>query len=250
MQVSEGIESERYRVLSGSALKVIATLSMFVDHTALLLWPKIAPTVLSYRPTEATLVCYAMRAFGRLAFPIFVFLLVEGFVHTRDRQAYGVRLAIFAAISEVPWNLWHVGKVLMPSKQSVFVTLFFAYCGLCLAELVLRARDDTERVRAGAGLVAVFVVTHIAHSDYGAKAVGCAIAMYLLREHEALRAVVSTSCLSNPIYGLCAFVPIGLYNGERGFIRGRTLQLLFYAIYPAHMLLLWYLRFRMGVGIY
>ena len=114
--MEERLIPPRYRVLSGSALKVQATLSMLVDHSASVLPQELGNAALLSVLGRAVTPYYAMRAFGRIAFPIFCFLLVKGFLHTRDRRAYGVRLALFALISEVPWNLWHTGSAIWLGK--------------------------------------------------------------------------------------------------------------------------------------
>ena len=62
--------------LSGSALKVIAVLSMVVDHSAY------------YLLEDGTLLYETMRCIGRIAFPVFAFLIAEGFRHTRNRRRY------------------------------------------------------------------------------------------------------------------------------------------------------------------
>lgn len=239
----DSLVPEHRRVLSGSALKVIATVSMLVDHTAHVLLGR-DKTVLAVLFGKQITPYFLMRLVGRIAFPIFVFLLVEGFVHTRDRRKYALRLGIFALISEIPWNLEHVGKIFYPTSQSVFVTLFFALIGLILVDRLRTCEERGERVRTAAALVGLFVVSCLAHADYGARGLALAIAMYLLRELPVVRAVVGGGMLSNPLASSCAFVPIALYNGKRGFIQSRPLQLLFYAIYPLHMLLLYAIRLR------
>ena len=112
---------ERWKVLSGSALKCIALITMIVDHTAYVLL------------TKGTHLYTVMRAIGRLAFPIYCFLITEGFLHTRDRKKYGIRLFLFALISELPWNLMNRGTLLY-EKQNVFLTLLLGYLGLCAVE--------------------------------------------------------------------------------------------------------------------
>lgn len=79
--------------LSGSALKVIAVISMVIDHSAY------------YLMEHETLLYEVMRCFGRIAFPVFAFLIAEGFLHTRNRMKYFLQLLGFAIISEVPWYL-------------------------------------------------------------------------------------------------------------------------------------------------
>ena len=79
--------------LSGSALKVIALISMVIDHIAL------------YLMEHGTVLYETMRCVGRIAFPVFAFLIAEGFIHTRIRYRYFFTLLGFAVISEIPWYL-------------------------------------------------------------------------------------------------------------------------------------------------
>lgn len=79
--------------LSGSALKVIAMISMVIDHIAL------------YLMEHGTVLYETMRCIGRIAFPVFAFLIAEGFIHTRSRYRYFFTLLGFAVISEIPWFL-------------------------------------------------------------------------------------------------------------------------------------------------
>ena len=64
-----------------------------------------------------------MRMIGRLAFPIFAFFVAEGFYHTRSVGRYAARLALFALISEIPFNLMHSGRILDFDAQNIFFTL-------------------------------------------------------------------------------------------------------------------------------
>ena len=79
--------------LSGSALKVIAMISMVIDHVAL------------YLMDDSTVLYETMRCIGRIAFPVFAFLIAEGFIHTRSMYRYFFTLLGFAVISEIPWYL-------------------------------------------------------------------------------------------------------------------------------------------------
>lgn len=124
---------ERWHVLSGSWLKIIAMALMLIDH--------VASQILRYYPafTEPLITLgnhhitwyYLLRCVGRLAFPIFCFLLVEGFQHTHDRWKYGRNLFVFALISEIPYNLTHGGHIYGWS-QNVFFTLFLGFLALCV----------------------------------------------------------------------------------------------------------------------
>ena len=235
---------ERYRVLSGSVLKVIAVVTMLIDHTAVAQATYLSGIELLALPGKSLTVYQAMRDIGRIAFPIFCFLLVEGFDHTHDRRAYGIRLALFALISEVPWNLFHCNGPILPGSQNVFFTLLLSYVALCILEECQKAEDANRRWRMLLALLGVFLLACVARTDYGARGMGLVLSLHLLRQIPLVRAIVASACDGAVFFSSLAFIPIGMYNGERGFIRGRVLQLLFYAIYPVHMLILWALSFH------
>lgn len=141
------------RGIPGSTIKIIAVAAMLIDHVAagLLTRVLIRRGVLGLRymgervrsawMAENGLLLYgmeAMRAIGRLGFPIFCFLLVEGFQKTRNRRKYALRLGLFALVSEVPFDLAFNGKVLELHYQNVYFTLligllFMAVCA-CFAD--------------------------------------------------------------------------------------------------------------------
>lgn len=234
----ERLVPEEKRIFSGSVLKTIAVVSMIVDHVAFVLVQRMAMGHLQIAGTKLTLYSL-MRCIGRLAFPIYCFLLVEGFVHTHDRRRYGLRLAAFAVISEIPWNLVHTGRLLY-ERQNVFFTLTLGFVALCLAEGI--EKDAEHRGLYALGLAAVIAAGLWGRMDYGAVGVGIILMMYLLRERAVLRAAAGVCLLPNTWIAGFAFVPIALYNGKRGFIRGKAMQIAFYAIYPVHLLILYFLR--------
>ncbi len=122
----------------GSTLKLIAIITMLIDHTAATILDRtlIARGIKNLDGTNLTAVQeflrqngaiyytdMVMRYIGRIAFPIFCFLLVEGFIHTRNKWNYTLRLAIFALISEIPFDLAFMGKFFYMDYQNVFFTL-------------------------------------------------------------------------------------------------------------------------------
>ena len=102
--------------ISGYWLKLIAVISMLIDHTSAVILEQIPGLE---NPA------FLMRIIGRLAFPIYCFLLVEGFYHTRSRAKYAGRLFLFALISEVPFDLAFSRRMWDFSSNNVFFTLLF-----------------------------------------------------------------------------------------------------------------------------
>jgi len=125
------------RGMSGSTLKLIAIITMLIDHTAATILQRLlaqGQAGLDISNTQAVmdfyahngvlLACYSMmRLIGRLGFPLFCFLLVEGFLHTRNVWKYAIRLAAFALISEIPFDLALLGEPFYWGYQNVFFTL-------------------------------------------------------------------------------------------------------------------------------
>lgn len=228
---------EKYRFLSNSGLKLLAVTAMLLDHTAHCFLQN-DPTVLLSLFGKSITLYKALRIVGRLAFPLFAFLLVEGFVHTRDRKKYGLRLLIFALISEIPWNLMLNGT-LFYEKQNVLFTLLLGYAGLCVTDALQNGGDRTRNL---ALLFALFLCSFFLRSDYGYLGFGFILLLYLLRDFPVIRALIGACILPGRWTAGLAFVPIAFYNGRRGFIRSRALGLLFYAIYPLHMLILYLIK--------
>lgn len=129
---------KRRKGISGSTLKLVAIITMLIDHTAATILDRTL-VVRGIRNLNASdvqaiqefyikngLIYFTdsiMRLIGRLSFPIFCFLLVEGFTHTRSKWKYAARLAAFALISEIPFDLAFHGEVFYMNYQNVFFTL-------------------------------------------------------------------------------------------------------------------------------
>lgn len=240
--------------LNGMQMKVIAVLAMLTDHIgAVFLSDYVSPFWMgSYRVSfmAAGIVgkftvgaYYCCRAVGRLAFPLFCFLLVEGFVHTKNRTKYLLRMLVFAFISEVPFDLAFYQQPFYYDKQNVFFTLFAGLLALCFIEW-LTDREKVKQVIATLISVSViilllFVVNEV-NTDYSVKGVLLIICLYLFKKHGVMQAV-SGALLLNDKKALLAFIPIYLYNGERGNC-GRLMKYGFYIFYPLHLLILGLLK--------
>lgn len=229
---------KRYKRLSGSILKTIALLTMLLDHTTAVLFAEMKFAVTPLFTVSGTDITwyFIFRTIGRIAFPVYCFLLVEGYIHTHDRKKYGLRLLVFAFISEIPWNLEHTGNIFSPT-QNVFFTLFL---GLCAVYVYDNFRDD--RKKTAVLLIIIFAVSYFAKCDYGIKGVGFILFMYLMRETGIIQALIGCCFFARPDSVIPGFMLMQMYNGKRGYIKGRVLQYLFYVLYPAHMMVLYLLK--------
>jgi hypothetical protein len=173
---------------------------------------------------------------GRLAFPIFAFQIAEGFYQTSNRKNYIKRMLLFALISEIPWNFMGMDSWRY-MKQNVYFTLFFGYLAICLIEYY--------RGNAWMQFVCVFALLWTAkefNADYGWKGYIFILIMYMLRTSAALQAIIGSCWLHYEWKACFAFIPINMYNGKRGFIKGKFAKYFFYVFYPLHITILVILR--------
>jgi hypothetical protein len=233
--------------LSSLALKLIAVTTMLIDHLGYALAPMMPEPLASLAP--------AMRLVGRLAMPLFCFLIAEGYFHTRSPRRYLMRLSLFALLSEIPYDLLFARGPLEFSSQNVFFTLALALAAIWLYDH-FEARGLS--VASLLSLLTCAALCELLHTDYGAFGVLFTFVFYRFRGQPAARvaafltadAVFFLYSLFSRRYGLewslflaCAafaLIPISLYNGEKGGAgrHDRLRQWFFYAFYPAHLLLL------------
>lgn len=211
-------------------LKWIAIITMIIDHTAAVLLPQSSPAWI------------VMRVIGRLSFPIFVFLLVEGFHHTKDVKKYLLRLGIFALLSEVPFDLAFYGTVIEFTHQNIFFTLFLGLTCIYLTSLVEKNNGKNSlqtNILNGLITLVFCIIASLLHTDYSYAGILLISAFYLFRGNKVLQTLtlflVSGFILGNiNVFATLAIIPIAFYNGEKG----KSMKYFFYVFYPAHLLIL------------
>lgn len=213
-------ENEK-RGLSAFDLKCIAVATMLVDHIGA-----------NFFPAHLW-----MRYVGRLSFPIYCFLIAEGYIHTRDVKKYMGRLFVVALLSEVPFDLLWYRKPFYVWHQNVFFTLILGL--LCIYGFDhYRALWQRAVILIAAGLFMFFVV----RSDYGVAGMLMIFAFYVFRT-RILGRFLSVSAVNILLFGgiqcaaVLAFVPIQLYDGRKG----PSAKYFFYLVYPLHLLLLYFI---------
>ena len=218
--------------LSGSTLKVMAMISMLVDHTAAVLLGSILTGNTFYK------VNWIMRYFiGRFAFPIYCFLLIEGFQRTGNRKKYALRLFLFALLSEIPFDLAFHGKIWSMEGQNVFFTLGLGVLMMAGMDWIERECKNIWVVHIGRGLVflATAVISELIFCDYGAHGIIAIALLYLFRRNKAEQLIAGCVAFAWEVTAPIAFLPVAFYNGKRGL----NLKYVFYAFYPMHLLLLY-----------
>lgn len=220
--------------LTSTGISLLAAAFMTLDHIALLF-------------AKGTAIFYPMRAVGRISFPLFIFLLTEGIEKTSSKPRYLARLAVFAALSEIPFDMAFYGKPFYFDHQNTIFTLLISACALTVMQ------KFGPKSAAGLLATAPFVLlAELTEADGGGMGVLLAVMLFCADSMpRRVAALAMFSVCMNLIYdktllfglyswGMAALIFIELYNGRRGggarfgFIR----KWCFYAYYPAHLMAL------------
>lgn len=242
------------QVFDGSTLKIIAVITMIMDHVGAFLFIYATPLYNQGAELVANSEMWyqAMRQVGRIAFPLFCFFLVEGFFHTRDSFLYLARLMCFALLSEIPFDLAVSGKVVSWQNQNVFFTLAL---GLGMM-MVLKAVTNAQREKAclypyinlfhALVIIAFVAVAGLIKCDYTGYGILLIGIFYYTKNRRIVACIAGyLSFLWEP-FCLPAFLLIPFYNGKRG----KQMKYLFYAFYPLHLLVIVLLRYVLfDIGI-
>ena len=246
------------RGLSGSTLKIIAMISMLIDHAAYTVLgmilvrngitsvkncsPEYIASMIESGSIGWVYLGYQIlrKVLGRLAFPIFCFLLVEGFEKTRSRSRYAFRLFLFALISEIPFDLLFSLNPVSWKNQNVFFTLLIGcrtMWGMEKIEEQSRDRETQWCLQVLLVMAAGFLAEKIS-CDYGAYGIIAIGLFYLFRGNRPLQILLGCGsfCWEWPACFAC--IPLSFYNGKRGL----NLKYVFYAFYPVHLLVLFLIR--------
>lgn len=209
---------------------------MLADHIGLALLPGVP----------------VLRVIGRMSFVLYCFLLTEGFLHTRSRRAYLLRLLVLAVVSEVPYDLFLFAQPFYPLEQNVFFTLALSLCALHVVE---RGAQD-QPLRSVAVLIGLCLASMVLRVSYAWLGIMLCVCFYAYRESPLRRAAgvaamellyaasllcggEALSWALTQLLALFSLFPIACYNGKRGT---RALRLFFYAAYPLSLLAIYAIR--------
>ena len=203
-----------------------------------------------------------LTTIGRMAFPIFAFLLVEGFYHTHDRKKYIKRILLFAVISEVPFDWMYNGFVFYPFHQNVLWNFGISLVCLQLMESI-RAEENWIKTYLSMPVIILlgYIVATITFTDYHGAGILTVMVFYLCRGNSKINrfmqfiGLVYINCFI--LKGLCftvtigsfswdipyqgfailSLIPIWLYKGRQGPYN-RVIKEIYYWFYPVHAFIL------------
>lgn len=235
--------------LSNLQLKIIAVVSMIIDHAA--------HAIPWFGTVSAGRLYWLMRYVGRLAFPIFAFLIAEGAVKTKSIGKYLLRLAVFAVICEIPFDLME-GRFFYWGHQNTILTMFLGLLAIAAYQWFLERKSrwgDFVYIASFLWILGCMVLATLTKSDYKMAGVLLIVGFYLWRTEMAridifplfLMLVMATIWRGNrmQLFALLAFFPILLYNGNLG---KKMPRYTFYGVYLGHLILLALLRYLVTKG--
>lgn len=236
--------------ISSTALHILAMLLMLCDH----LWAMLFPAA-------EWLTCL-----GRIAFPIFAFMIVEGYSHTHDLQRYLRRMLIGALLAEIPFDLMYASSIFYPYHQNVLWTFFLSLLLIAGIEKCKARFRPLLAILSSVGLAILgFILGYMLMLDYYGTGVLMVLTFYFFRERTWKNRLLQLLCLYilnvkilggyyydvslfgfqielvQQSFALLALIPIWMYQGRQGF-HSKAFQYLCYAFYPVHMLLLFWVR--------
>ncbi len=220
------------KIFNALWLKIIAAAAMLTDHVAVAFFDE----------------NYAMRAIGRIAFPIFAYFIAEGYFKTRDVKKYAIRLFIFSLIAQAPYVLAFSSEVYKPN---VIFTLFLGLVAIYFFErgdsflkllVPLGIALAAELIGSDHGAFGVLMIILFASTKDGTKKVLWGAILVLIMQAAILiqYRVINAQYLMFLFY-LLPMVLLYFYNGKRG-VSGTFSRWFFYVFYPLHLLIIWIIK--------
>ena len=205
---------------------MIAIIAMFIDHLGAVIFPEYIE----------------LRIIGRIAFPIFAYTLVEGFVYTHDVFKYMKRLGVLALLSEIRFDLAFFGTPLEFGHQNVFFTLFL---GILMLYLLINTPSTFRKMVL---VIAMFLLSEFLRTDYSSMGLLMILVYYYFREKKLIKyigiAIINIFLMGYiQSYAILALIPIMFHNRQQG----PKCKTFFYGFYPVHILVLFILNVLMVI---
>ena len=215
--------------MSSLLLKIIALVTMIIDHYGAIF--------------QSNILYY--RIIGRLAFPIYCFLLVEGYTHTSNLKKYASRLLVFAFISEIPFDFAFNGKLGF-AHQNIFFTLFIGLAAIYFID----NKEGKYNVDKTLIIVAACISATLLQTDYQFIGIIYILSFYFTRNLSMKKRLLATAPVMIAVnlsagwiqqFSVLALIIIYFYNNEPE-VKNKFLQMSFYIAYPLHLLIFYLIK--------
>lgn len=220
--------------MTSFVIKMIALFTMILDH-------------IKYAIPQTD--CFITEYLGRISYPLFAFLIVEGYVHTSDLKRYYKRLFIFGLISQIPFMLFRT----LVGEWKMINIMFTLLLGLL--SITVYDKIKKEYISFPICIFLIFL-GNLLKVDYGWFGVATILILYIFRDSKILKSIsysflvaiyfyfsgvrkITMNIIILFISFLLALIPIMLYNGKQG----KKIKKIFYWFYPIHMIILYGLSF-------
>ena len=237
--------------MTSAGLHIIAMVFMLCDH----LWGTVVPG-------NDWLTCL-----GRISFPIFAFMIVEGYFHTGNLKKYVKRLFLFALISEIPFNLAMGSRLFYPVHQNVLWSFLMAIGFIYRNEKAVKSGKWWKRAAtAVVSVILAYLLGIITMVDFYHAGILTVLVFYFFKNRKWYNYIAQFVCLwyinmemlggysyqlnilgqtyfvARQGFAMLALIPIWLYRGRQGY-HTKAFQYFCYWFYPAHLLVLGLLKF-------
>ena len=234
---------KNFQFLSGAGLKLIAIISMLADHVnKALIYP--------YLESNHGFLAFISDVFdiiGRIAFPLFCFMLVEGYFKTRNRKKYLLNLLLFGVISEVPFDMFTTASFFNMNWNNVMFTLALVLVTVWIIDTLkekMQKRPKALWYLVSILIVLVMCIVSMSLSlDYEHHAILIGYFFYLFHDMPVFAIPFGYASMFKEPWALLGFGLTLTYNGERG----KQHKMLYYWFYPVHLLILGLLRLCLGI---
>lgn len=243
MEINKRFEQEnlkKFQFFSGAQLKYLAFISMLIDH--------VNNAIVTPMLDGGGFLLYLSNIFsilGRIAFPIFIFFIVEGFFKTSNRKKYLITLLIFGVISEVPFDMFTSKTFFDPHWNNIMFTLALCLITIWIIDSI-KNKLDNKVLWYVISIIIVILFGFLAMQlslDYDYHAIVVAYLFYIFYDKPILGAGLGYLSIIKELYSFLGFGMTLTYNGERG----RQYKWLNYFFYPVHILILGILRFYLNI---
>ena len=225
----------KLKILSSNALKILASIFMLLDHIGLLLFPHIG----------------WLRIIGRLAYPIYAFMISQGCIYTKNKLRYFLQVAGLAVLCQIPYFLYN-GSTYMSILVTFSLSILIIYA-LDYFKKQIFAKNTSKSILGAVLVITAVLVTYIFNRifivDYGfiGSMVPVLASLFTKPDEKPKNNNLSIAMLTLGLiilsvnigwiqhYSLLAVPLLLAYNGKRGRL---NLKYYFYIFYPLHLLVL------------